>query len=32
VLERVSLFASFDYYEIDDAVLRSFGVGLRGWM
>jgi hypothetical protein len=31
VLERFGLFASFDFFDIDDVELRSWGVGLRGW-
>lgn len=31
VLERFGLFASFDFFDIDDVELESWGVGLRGW-
>lgn len=32
VLERFGLFASFDHFDIDGVELRSYGLGLRGWM
>ncbi len=32
VLERFGLFATFDHFDIDGVELRSFGLGLRGWI
>jgi len=31
LIERFGLFASFDFFDIDDVELRSWGVGMRGW-